>query len=47
MNAAAAGAQTNRPGVAVAGEGFAWRQDLTGRFVLPSVVQAALDRRTV
>jgi hypothetical protein len=33
MKAAAAGAQTERPGVAVAGEGFAWRQDLTGRFV--------------
>src|SRR5262245_14438451 len=26
------GAQTGRPGVAVAGEGFAWRQGLTGRF---------------
>src|SRR5262245_61254656 len=35
MEAAAVGAQTGRPGVAVAGEGFAWPQDLTGRFVRP------------
>ncbi|SRR5581483_5614494 len=27
----AAGAQTVRPGTAKAGEGFAWRRDLTGR----------------
>jgi hypothetical protein len=32
MKVAAVGAQTEHPGVAVAGEGFAWRQDLTGRF---------------
>jgi hypothetical protein len=33
MEAAAAGAQTERPGLAEAGEGFAWRQDLTGHLV--------------
>jgi hypothetical protein len=32
MKAAAVGAQTERPGVAGAGEGVAWRQGLTGRF---------------
>jgi len=32
MRTAAVGAQTERSGLAVAGEGFAWRQDLTGRF---------------
>jgi hypothetical protein len=31
MKTAAVGAQTERLGVAVAGEGFAWPQDLTGR----------------
>jgi len=31
--AAVPGAQTERPGRGRAGEGFAWRQDLTGRFV--------------
>src|SRR5215207_9437338 len=33
MKAAAVGAQTERRGVAVAGEVVAWRQGLTGRFV--------------
>jgi hypothetical protein len=30
----AAGAQTERPALARAGEDFAWRQELTGRFFL-------------
>src|SRR5262249_40133661 len=38
--AAAVGAQTERPGVAGAGESVAWRQGLTGRFGCPLLALA-------
>src|SRR5262245_27958486 len=48
MTTAAVGAQTEHPGVAVAGEGVAWRLHLTGRFVyfFPSTSFAASARNS-